>query len=98
MERTEDYDGYLEMDIAVKLSQLEGCLKFLYHMNFDEYGEPVDKPRNETERQSVLKNLTRVKMLRSMYKTLLQNNPSIRTNVPAVQIANPGCMQPTKGV
>lgn len=84
----------LEIDIALKLSQIEGCFKFLYYMNF----EKVDAPRNETERQSVENNLERVKEIREMYRTLLRKHRIVSKPSPAVQIANPGCMQPTKGV
>ena len=88
----------LEIDLALKLSQLEGCFKFLYHMNFDEYGEPADKPRNETERRSISTNLARVKEVREMYRTLIRKHNIVSKPSPAVQIANPGCIQPTKSV
>ena len=97
MERdTNDYNDTdtLEIDIALKLSQIEGCFKFLYYMNF----EKEDAPRNETERQSVENNLQRGKDIREMYRTLLRKHRIVSTTTPAVQIANPGCMQPTKGV
>ena len=97
MERdTNDYNDTdtLEIDIALKLSQIEGCLRFLYYMNF----EKDDAPRNETERQSVENNLRRVQDVREMYRTLLRKHRIVSAAAPAVQIANPGCMQPTKGV
>lgn len=97
MERNKnDYNDTdtLEIDIALKLSQIEGCFKFLYYMNF----EKEDAPRNETERQSVENNLQRVKDIREMYRTLLRKHRIVSKPSPAVQIANPGCMQPTKGV
>ena len=84
----------LEIDIALKLSQMEGCFKFLWHMNI----EREDAPRNETERQSIENNLRRVQEVREMYRTLLRKHRIVSTPSPAVQIANPGCMQPTKGV
>ena len=84
----------LEIDIALKLSQMEGCFKFLWHMNV----EREDAPRNETERQSIENNLRRVQEVREMYRTLLRKHKIVNTTVPAVQIANPGCMQPTKAV
>lgn len=95
-----DYNNIdtLEIDLALKLSQLEGCFKFLYYMNFDEYGESTDKPRNETERQSVKRNLERVKEVREMYRTLIRKHRIVHDPVPGVQIVNPGCMQPTKAV
>jgi hypothetical protein len=64
----------LEIDIALKLSQMEGCFKFLHHMNFDDDEQPVDKPRNETERQSIKNNLRRVQEVREMYRTLLRKH------------------------
>ena len=97
MERdTNDYKDIdtLEIDIALKLSQIEGCLRFLWHMNV----EREDAPRNETERQSVENNLQRVQDVREMYRTLLRKHRIVSAAAPAVQIANPGCMQPTKGV
>ena len=84
----------LEMEIALKLSQLEGCFKFLHYINF----EKEDMPRNETERQSINTNLARVKEVREMYRTLLRKHKIVGTTSPAVQIANPGCMTPTKAV
>ena len=99
MER--DTDEYididtLEIDIAIMLSQIEGCFKFLHHMNFDDDERPVDKPRNETERQSILNNLTRVQDLRVMYRALIRKHRIVSETAPAVQIANPGNMQPTR--
>ena len=88
----------LEIDIAIKLSQLEGCFRFLHHMNFDDDEQPIDKPRNETERQSVLNNLRRTQELREMYRTLLRKHQIVSSTTPAVQIANPGCMRPTKAI
>lgn len=93
----EDTDT-LEIDIAIKLSQLEGCFRFLHHMNFDDDEQPINKPRNETERQSVLNNLERTQELREMYRTLLRKHGIVSSTTPAVQIANPGCMTPTKAV
>lgn len=84
----------LEIDIALKLSQMEGCFKFLWHMNV----EREDAPRNETERQSIENNLRRVQEVREMYRTLLRKHKIVSTTTPAVQIANPGCMTPTKAV
>ena len=88
----------LEIDIALKLSQIEGCFKFLHHMNFDDGARPVDKPRNETERQSILNNLKRVQEIREMYRALIRKHRIVHDPVPGVQIANPGCMQPTKTI
>ena len=97
MERdTNDYNDTdtLEIDIALKLSQMEGCFKFLHYINI----EKTDEPRNETERQSIANNLRRVQQVREMYRTLLRKHKIVGKPSPAVQIANPGCMQPTKGV
>jgi len=88
----------LEIDIALKLAQIEGCFKFLHHMNFDDDEQPVDKPRNETERQSIKNNLTRVQELREMYRTLIRKHRIVSETTPAVQIANPGNMQPTRSI
>ena len=101
MERDkQDYEDIdtLEIDIAIKLSQIEGCFKFLHHMNFGDGDQPVDKPRNETERQSILNNLTRVQQLRVMYRTLCRKHRIVSETAPAVQIANPGCMQSTRSI
>ena len=97
MERdTNDYKDtdMLEIDIALKLSQMEGCFKFLRYINF----EKEDAPRSETERQSIENNLRRVQEVRELYRTLLRKHRIVSNTGPAVQIANPGCMQPTKGV
>jgi hypothetical protein len=93
---TNDYNDTdtLEIDIALKLSQMEGCFKFLWHMNV----EREDAPRNETERQSIENNLQRVQEVREMYRTLLRKHKIVSTTSPAVQIANPGCMQPVKTI
>ena len=93
---TNDYNDTdtLEIDIALKLSQMEGCFKFLWHMNV----EREDAPRNETERQSIENNLQRVQEVREMYRTLLRKHRIACTTSPAVQIANTGCMQPTKAI
>ena len=79
----------LEIDIALKLSQIEGCFKFLHHMNFDDDEQPhlFDKPRNETERQSIKNNLARVQELREMYRALISKHRIVHDPVPAVQIA-----------
>ena len=101
MERdTNDYNDIdtLEIDIAIKLSQIEGCFKFLHHMNFDDDEQPVNKPRNETERQSILNNLTRVQEVREMYRTLIRKHRIVSDTAPAVQIAKPGNMQSTKSI
>jgi len=65
----------LEIDIALKLSQMEGCLRFLHYINF----EKEDMPRNETERQSITNNLVRVQEVREMYRTLLRKHRIIST-------------------
>ena len=93
---TNDYKDIdtLEIDIALKLSQMEGCFKFLWHMNV----EREDAPRNETERQSIENNLRRVQEVREMYRTLLRKHGIVSSTTPAVQIANPGCMTPTKAI
>lgn len=93
MERTKDYNGCLEIDFALKMSQLEGCFKFLDYMNNDK----VDAPRNETERQIITTNLKRIRECREMYRTILRKHNIVRDSNDVVQIANPGCMQPTKG-
>lgn len=93
MKRTQDYNGCLEIDIALKLSQLEGCFKFLDYMNNDKQ----HAPRNETERQSITTNLKRVREIREMYRTLIRKHKIVREDVPAVQIANPGCSLVPKG-
>ena len=84
----------LEIDIALKLSQIEGCFKFLHYINF----EKDDMPRNETERQSIKNNLARVQEVREMYRTLLRKHKIVSKPSPAVKIANSGCMQPIKAV
>jgi hypothetical protein len=84
----------LEIDIALKLSQIEGCFKFLHYINF----EKDDMPRNETERQSIENNLARVQEVREMYRTLLRKHKIVSEPSPAVKIANSGCMQPIKAV
>lgn len=77
----------LEIDIALKLSQIEGCFKFLHHMNFDDDEQPINKPRNETERQSIKNNLARVQEVRDMYRALICKHRIVHDPVPAVQIA-----------
>lgn len=71
MKRTPDYNGCLEIDIALKLSQLEGCLKFLNHMHNHKQHRA---PRNETERRSIITNLKRVQETRDMYRTLIRKH------------------------
>ena len=74
MKRDEKYISYPEMELSINLSQLEACLTFLNYMHFDEDGNPTNKPRNETERQSIINNLERIKESRQLLKNIIIEN------------------------
>ena len=74
MERYQKYISYTEMELSINLSQIEACLTFLHYMYFDEEGVPDEKPRNETERQSIINNLERIKESRQLLKNIIVEN------------------------
>ena len=61
----------IEMELALKLSQIEGSFRFLDYMNNEKTIAGDDFPRNTTERSSVTTNLARIKEVRNLYKRLL---------------------------
>lgn len=70
MKREKQHNGYLELDLSTKLSQLEGAFKFLDYINND-----LDNvPRNKTEQQTIKTNLKRIKDVRIMMKALLSKH------------------------
>jgi hypothetical protein len=82
MQRTEDHKSYPEIELSIKLSQLEGAFKFLDHLN----NQSTDAPRNVTERETVKRNLERVQECRQLYKQVINKHRIEHDPVPAVQI------------
>ena len=83
MERDKGHTRYPELELGLKLSQLEGCFKFLTHMNID----LIDAPRNVTEQETVKRNLKRVQECRELYREILKTHVNIQQPVHGVQIA-----------
>ena len=83
MIREKHFTTYPELELSLKLSQLEGAFKFLDHMN----NELSDAPRNTTERETVIRNLTRVQECRVLFKEIVNKHRIKHDHVPAVQIA-----------
>lgn len=83
MIRDEHFTPYPELELSLKLSQLEGAFKFLVHMN----NELSDVPRNTTERETVIRNLTRIQECRALFKEIVNKHKIKHDRVPAVQIA-----------
>ena len=71
-----NFQTYPELELLLKMSQLESSLKFLDYMNNGHTvtGEPF--PRNVTERSSVSTNLERIKECRVLLKGILNDRPS----------------------
>lgn len=80
--READHKKFPELELSLKLSQLEGCLKFLNYLN----NEVEDVPRNETEKQSIKRNLDRVIECRQLFKQIVNKHRIEHDPVPAVQI------------
>jgi predicted ATPase len=82
MQRTEDHKSYPEIELSIKLSQLEGAFKFLDHVN----NQLEEAPRNVTERETVKRNLARVQECRELFKQIISKHRIEPDSVPAVQI------------
>jgi len=82
MQRTEDHKSYPEIELSIKLSQLEGAFKFLDHVN----NQLEEAPRNVTERETVKRNLARVQECRELFKQIISKHRIEHDTVPAVQI------------
>ena len=61
----------IEMDIALKLSQIEGAFSFLDYVNNARDVKGDEFPRNKTERKVVERNLDRIQKVRLLYKQLI---------------------------
>ena len=68
--QSEFQTDYPELELAKKLSQLEGGLSFLNYLN----NELENAPRNTTERETIKTNLGRIKEVRQLFKTVLNKN------------------------
>jgi len=78
---------YPELELCLKLSQLEGTLKFLDYMNTGKTVTGEDFPRNLTERNSVDRALKRIQESRVLFKQIVNKHKIKHDTVPAVQIA-----------
>jgi hypothetical protein len=72
--RESDHKEYPELELALKLSQLEGTFQFLDYMNNGKTVTGEDFPRNTTERSSVDRGLKRVQECRQLFKEILNKN------------------------
>lgn len=72
--REESYNGYPELDLSLKLSQIENALKFLDYVNNEKKEDGSDFSRNTTERQTIKRNLERVRECRSIFKNILNKH------------------------
>ena len=72
--RESDHKEYPELELALKLSQLEGTFQFLDYMNNGKTVTGEDFPRNTTERSSVDRGLKRVQECRQLFKEILYKN------------------------
>ena len=79
-----NYKVSVEMDLALKLSQLEGAFRFLDYVNNEKTVTGHDMPRNTTERSSVKTNLARIKEVRQLYKSLLNKHHIVSDPVSGV--------------
>jgi hypothetical protein len=90
MQTDKHHNGYLESDLSIKLSQLEGAFRLLDNIN----NHQIDAPRNKTEQQTIRTNLKRVQQARVMYRALINKHRLYDSiNSPAVQIASPSLLQ-----
>lgn len=87
MIREKHFTPYPELELSLKLSQLEGALKFLDYMNTGKTVTGEDFPRNTTERSSVDRGLKRVQECRMLFKEIVNKHKIKHDHVPAVQIA-----------
>lgn len=84
--RSEEFTSYPELELSLKLSQLEGTFKFLNYMNTDKTVTGEDFPRNTTERSSVSRGLQRVQECRRLFNEIINKHQIEHDPVPAVQI------------
>ena len=72
--REENYNGYPELDLSLKLSQIENALKFLDYVNNEKKEDGSDFSRNTTERQTIKRNLERVRECRDIFKNIVNDH------------------------
>ena len=84
--REPEFKEYPELELSLKLSQLEGAFKFLDYMNNGKTVTGEDFPRNSTERSSVDRGLKRVQECRALFKQIVNKHQIEPDPVPAVQI------------
>lgn len=87
MKRETHTTNYPELELSLKLSQLEGTLRFLNYMNTGKTVTGEDFPRNITERSSVDRALKRIQECRAVFKVIINKHKIKHDPVPAVQIA-----------
>lgn len=74
-----------ELELSLKLSQLEGAFKFLDYMN----NELHEAKRNVTEQRTVKSSLTRVIECRNLFKQIINSNRAVRkSSISNEQLAN----------
>lgn len=86
MIRDTHFKSYPELELSLKLSQLEGTLRFLDYMNNGKTVTGEDFPRNVTERSSVDRSLKRIQECRELFKQIVNKHKIKHDPVPAVQI------------
>ncbi len=85
--RTTDFKSYPELELSLKLSQLEGTFKFLQYMNNGKTAAGESFPRNLTERRSVERSLKRVQECRQLFKDIINKHQIEPDPSPAIEQA-----------
>lgn len=74
-----------ELELSLRLSQLEGAFKFLDYMN----NELHEADRSVTEQQTVKRNLTRVMECRDLFKQIVnKHRDSKKSSIANEQLAH----------
>lgn len=79
----------IKREMSLKLAQLEGAFLFLEEMN--NHPEGSNRPRSVTERNTVARNLQRIKEVRQMYRIIRKDTPE--KNVTGVEISRMAAQQ-----
>lgn len=82
-----NHETYPEMELSLKLSQIESAFKFLEYMNNEKTITGEELPRNTTERCSVKRNHERVQECRQLLKQIINEYRYVRKQ-PAIKVAN----------
>ena len=88
MQRQDDYKPYPELKLALTLSQMQGHIKFLEHMNTGKTVTGDDLPRNTTERSTVKNLLGKIELAQDLYKTVCQEKTVSAQTLTTQQLAD----------